>query len=227
MTGKPGHESAPSSGRAPLSRRKRRLFTLILFLLSVFLKAATAEAYFRVYRALRKPAPLVLFGPNPNGTGSYRLLPCVDLMRHIEGRKIRIRTNSSGMPWREVCLGKPAGAARVAFLGDSFTFGFWADSIEKSFVGVFDASFPPGRLDVLDLGVGGYGLDDMEPLLQEEVLRFHPDHAVVMFYDGNDFRDTYLGIGKLDISGSAPRGRLPRNTGPRTPRDSFPGQSGC
>lgn len=139
---------------------------------------------------------LALVQPNPHGTGSYRLRPNLDLATTIRGQATHVRTNRFGMHWREVERDKPAQLRRVAFLGDSFTFGCWTPSVETSFVGVFENGLNRKRIEALNFGVGGYGLLDMELLLKEEVLSFEPDWVVVAVFVGNDFRDTYLGLDK-------------------------------
>ena len=103
------------------------------------------------------------------------------------------------MSWREVNYEKE-GKIRVAFVGDSFTFGCWSDDIEKSFVGVFDSLLASKNYESLNFGVGGYGLDDEELILKEKVFQFDPDYVVLMFFNGNDFRDTYLGLNKYTIN---------------------------
>ncbi len=133
------------------------------------------------------------------GTGSYRLKRNVDIKTHAGGRAVTIRTNQHGMHWRDVTIEKSDQRRRIAFLGDSFTFGSWADNYEKSFVGVFDANVSSERWEVLNFGVGGYGLGDMELQLQENVLAFSPSYVVVVVFAGNDFRDTFLGIDKERI----------------------------
>lgn len=132
---------------------------------------------------------LVLRGPNldrdnPHGSGSYRLSP------NVSSRNIQ--TNSYGMRWREVERAKPSGRKRVAFVGDSFTFGCCADTVQKSFVGIFDTQMREHKIDALNFGVGGYGFPDMYLLLKEEVVTFQPDFVFLMFFNGNDFSDTYL-----------------------------------
>jgi Carbamoyltransferase N-terminus len=42
--------------------------------------------------------------------------------------------------------------------------------------------------------------DDIELILKEEVFLFDPDYVVLMFFNGNDFRDTYLGLNKYTIN---------------------------
>ncbi len=140
-----------------------------------------------------------LLVPNPHGTGSYRLQPGYDFATRIDGREVRIQTNQLGMPWREVTVESKDRRRRIAFVGDSFTFGSWADSYEKAFVGVFDRSVSPERFEVLNFGVGGYGLADMELQIREEVIDFSPAFVIAVIFTGNDFRDTFLGIDKEDL----------------------------
>ena len=145
---------------------------LILVSLSVFLTLAFAEAVLRLIDY--SPGELALFRENPYGTGSYRLRPNLDIVTKFGTKDIRIKTNAYGMRWRDVSLSKRAGTTRVAFVGDSFTFGQWADSIEHTRAGVFDATLAPNGVEVLNFGVPGYGLADIELLIREQVLRFTP-----------------------------------------------------
>jgi lysophospholipase L1-like esterase len=84
-------------------------------------------------------------------------------------------------------------------VGDSFTFGCWADDHEKSFVGVFEKNVSHERFEVLNFGVGGYGPADMELQIREEVIRFSPAFVIAVVFTGNDFRDTLLGLNKEDL----------------------------
>lgn len=144
------------------------------------------------------PQEIVLLQENAAGTGSYRLRPNLDLETRVEATRVRIVTNSHGMPWRETRV-KGDGRPRVAFLGDSFTFGSWARDSAHSFVGVFESRVAPEGLEALNFGVGGYGLLDEELLLQESVLEFEPSYVVLVMYTGNDFRDTWLGLNRERI----------------------------
>jgi lysophospholipase L1-like esterase len=141
-----------------------------------------------------KPHGLELMRDNPSGAGSYRLIPGLDLTTWVKGLRVRIRTNRHAMHWREVEVDKRPRSRRAAFLGDSFAFGCWARDVEHSMVGVFEAGLNRERVEALNFGVGGYGLDDMELLLREQVLDFAPDWVIVLLFTGNDLRDTWLGI---------------------------------
>ena len=185
------------------SAKKRAVFVLIASGLSVCLFLALVELGARVIQARLTPPKrgqeLDILMPNPRGTGSYRLKPDLDLTTKAGGRPVRIRTNRHGMPWREVEIEKTDRRRRIAFLGDSFTFGSWANSYEEAFVGVFEQNVSRERWEVLNFGVGGYGLGDMKLLLSEEVMAFSPSYVVVVVFTGNDFRDTFLGLDKERI----------------------------
>jgi lysophospholipase L1-like esterase len=202
-TGDPRSTDAHEALVRALPRRRRALLALSAACVGFAASFAPVEALLRAHeRRLRQrsEAPLEalsILAPNPSG--SYRLKPGVDLTTRVQDRAVRIQTNSHGMRWRETSLAKPAGKQRVAFLGDSFTFGCWSSSIESSFVSVFERGISPRKFEVLNFGVGGYGLDDMRLQLEEQVLPFAPDYVVVMIFNGNDFRDTYLGISKAKI----------------------------
>jgi len=163
------------------------LILVSLFLVEVFLRAT-------------EPRPLAIARENPNGTGSYRLKPNLDLPYRQGGKCIRIKTNSHGMRWREVSVAKRAGKRRVAFLGDSFTFGMAADSVEKGFVGVFDSQIDRSKYEVLNFGMPGYGFGDVRLQLEEQVFAFQPDYVILVSFNGNDLRDTYLGANKYKLA---------------------------
>jgi len=187
-----------------IPRARRIAFIAVSLAASLFVSLVLFEVGARIIESQRSDRPqrrerLDLLMTNPNGTGSYRLKPDVDLVTRIDRREVRIRTNRHGMHWRDVTIRKNDGRRRIAFLGDSFTFGSWAGGYEESFVGTFDKSVSPERWEVLNFGVGGYGLADEELLLREQVLEFSPSYVIVVVFAGNDFRDTYLGIDKESI----------------------------
>jgi hypothetical protein len=90
-----------------------------------------------------------------------------------------LSSNSRGLRGaREYSLDKPAGSSRIVVVGDSFTFGedvgddeAWPRRLEE---------LMPGT-EVLNLGVHGYGHDQMLLYLRAEGLRYHPDVVVVGF----------------------------------------------
>ena len=104
----------------------------------------------------------------------------------------RLSTNSKGIRGPEYSYDKAPGKKRILILGDSFTFG---DEVS-------DAQTYPHYLQTLlpdsefiNLGVHGYGHDQMLLYLEEEGLRYHPDLVILGFIDADmarnllDFRD--------------------------------------
>jgi SGNH hydrolase-like domain, acetyltransferase AlgX len=136
--------------------------------------------------------------PNPSGNGSYRLKPNMEITTLVSNRLVHIKLNSFGMNWKDARLEKAKGKTRIAFVGDSFTWGSWASDAAHGLVGVFN-SMMPASIEVLNFGVPGYGIDDEELMIKEEVTKFKPDYVVLCFFNGNDFRDTYLGMRKYVI----------------------------
>jgi hypothetical protein len=165
---------------------------------SIVLSLAAAESTLRLFDF--RPGELRLYAEARDGNGLFRLKPNLDITTYVGSEQVIIRTNSHGMRWREVSYHKLAGTKRIAFVGDSFTFGLWANRIENSFVGQVDAALAPRGVEVLNFGVPGYGLREAAALLREQVLRFEPDYVVLMFFNGNEFLDTYLGMERYGVS---------------------------
>lgn len=141
------------------------------------------------------PGELRLFRENPHGTGSYRLRANMETGVRFGQTTIALQTNEAGM--RSHTTREHAGAKRVAFVGDSFTFGLWASESDRTFVSVFDAV--ADEFDALNFGVPGYGLLDAELLIREELSKLKPRCIVLVFYNGNDFFDTYLGLNRYHV----------------------------
>lgn len=187
--------SAKNTSRDSGHRARHRGAKIILLLSSCGFALVVAEIFLRAIHYA--PEELHLFRDNPNGTGSYRLRPNVDVVTR-SGKSIK--TNSLGMRWREIPLIHPEAKKRIAFVGDSFTFGLWANTVEECFVSVFERQLGPDKFEALNFGVPGFGLLDIELLLREEVLSFRPDCVVLMCYNGNDFLDTYLGLDRYYVA---------------------------
>lgn len=84
-------------------------------------------------------------------------------------------------------------AYRIAALGDSFTFGYGVEEEQawpRRLEAMLNEGRSPGRrVEVLNLGIGGYGTWQEAALLDEICARWKPDLALVAFYIGNDPQD--------------------------------------
>jgi hypothetical protein len=169
-------------------------------LLVIFISFIGSIILFEIFLRFHKEHKRVsIYFKNPNGTGSFRIRPNLHLVTNFGYNLISIDTNSLGMRWREVKIDNPLNKRRIAFVGDSFAFGFWSDKAESGLAGVFDSQLNGRNFEVINFAVPGYGLLDIELQIKEQVLLFKPEYLILMFFNGNDFRDTYLGLNKYDI----------------------------
>lgn len=176
-------------------RRRIPPFALVVTPIAVIVGLGVIEVFLRA----TEPRPFALARPNPAGTGSFRMKPNLDFVYPYGENNVRITTNSHGMRWREVSSTKPAGKERVAFVGDSFIFGESADSVEESMAGVFESKIDQSKYEVLNFGMVGYGFADIRLQLKEQIFAFDPEYVIIVSFNGNDFRDTYLGLNQYDI----------------------------
>ena len=129
-------------------------------------------------------------------------LPDPDLEARLKpGFTDRVVTTEFASTWRineDGYRGPRAGergpaAFRIAALGDSFTFGYgveeedaWPRRLEAT---LDEGRSPSARVEVANLGVGGYGTFHEVAWLERIEQKVRPDLAVVEFYVGNDPAD--------------------------------------
>lgn len=106
----------------------------------------------------------------------------VDLV-DVEG--IPVRSNSEGFWDNEFVLQKPLHRCRIAFLGDSFTWGMGVRE-EERFTNLVAAANP--EWESLNFGLPGYGTDQSLLLWQHIAHRYQPDLVILTIYQ-NDYVD--------------------------------------
>jgi hypothetical protein len=87
-----------------------------------------------------------------------------------------VSTNANGVRGRREYARERGGERRIVVIGDSFAFG-WGVSDRETYAARLEASLP--RCEVLNLGVGGYGTDQMLLMLESEGVRYRPDLVIV------------------------------------------------
>lgn len=98
------------------------------------------------------------------------------------GRRTESRANSQG--WRDVehALEKPRGRVRILFVGDSFTYGTVAlDALYTRRVEFKLRALGHSQVEVISIGVGGWGPDQELEAIRNEGLRYRPDLVVYQF----------------------------------------------
>jgi len=135
------------------------------------------------YPPFHQPDPITGLGLRPNTSGWYRK----------EGQAY-VATNSQGLRDRERPLAKPPGTYRVAVLGDSYPEALQVD-VEKTFWRLLEhrleaCAFRSAKhVDVINLGVSGFGTGQALRMLQMRGLAYQPDLVILAFFPGNDVRN--------------------------------------
>lgn len=106
---------------------------------------------------------------------------------------------------------KVGDRARIVALGDSFTFGYGVES-EEAWPARLEAVLARrsgGAIEVVNLGVGGYGaVQEVAWLAERLEAGLGPDLVVLGFYPGNDLSDSVRGLAarRAREAGGAPAG---------------------
>jgi hypothetical protein len=87
-----------------------------------------------------------------------------------------VSTNANGARGRREYTRERGDARRIVVIGDSFAFG-WGVVDGETYAARLEESLP--RCEVVNLGVGGYGTDQMLLMLESEGLRYRPDLVIV------------------------------------------------
>jgi lysophospholipase L1-like esterase len=104
------------------------------------------------------------------------------------GQTVPVSLNSKGYRGtREYADYKKPGSFRILAAGDSFTFGFGVHDTE-TFPAQMEALDP--SLEVLNLGVAGYGVDQIYLSAQRELSETHPDLVLISVYPEDFWRAT-------------------------------------
>jgi len=122
------------------------------------------------------------------------------------GKGVYLRTNSHGFRSNvEQRTKVPDGKVRIICSGDSFTFGYGVDN-DHAWCQIL--SELDGRIESINMGQGGYGIDQAYLWYRRDGRRFNPSIHIFAFID-EDFRrmgsDRFFDYGKptLAIRGSA------------------------
>jgi hypothetical protein len=110
---------------------------------------------------------------------------------------IRIETNAHGLRDRDFASEKPNGVvSRMLVLGDSMTHGMGVeaeDTYPKVLERLLAGLAGPGKYEVINAGIYGYGTDQEVVLFEKLIPLYHPDIALLAFFALNDFADNMNG----------------------------------
>jgi hypothetical protein len=143
--------------------------------------------WIRLHREKREQTgPHAIYHP----TRGWALKPGIKDMRVFDGTILN--SNSKGLRGKtEYEYERTAGKQRIVLLGDSFTFGSEV-SDDETYAHNLESALP--HTEVLNLGVQGYGQDQMLLYLKEEGVKYHPDVVILGF----TYIDIYRSIWSFD-----------------------------
>jgi lysophospholipase L1-like esterase len=178
----------------------QRTATLLLLLVSSALALLVAEITLRSLRSFATDDHSEFLVPHP--TLGWMLQPNARYQAAIDGELFEIAYNGRG--WRDIeRTPAPSDDPRVVVLGDSFMEGYTVP-LEQNFHRQLESrlrgSLP--ALEVINLGVSGYGTLQALLAYEMEGRRYAPDLVLLGFYLSNDLRDNSLEIETLRKPGS-------------------------
>ena len=161
----------------------------LLLLGSVLFSVATVECGLRVYhtgslRGLSGEHSLRM----PHATRGWALVPDEASFQRTRDYGVLVRTNALGMRDRPHARLPAPGTFRIVVLGDSFMEAYQVP-LEQSLPYQLQERLASRGVEVLNLGVGGYGTAQALLALQEEGLGYQPKLVVLAFYAGNDVQN--------------------------------------
>jgi GDSL-like Lipase/Acylhydrolase family len=176
-----GAHAAWSTSDAP-SRARSSVFRAVMLTLSAVLSVVLAEAVVRVVH------------PEPVG---FSWMTAEGITVHVPNRtavyrqydvEAEVSINALGFRGGEFAIPKPPGMFRILAIGDSFTEAMQVAE-RDSYVARIHEALSRHRVEVLNLGVSGYGTSDELALLRAYGPRLEPDLAILFFAVQNDVRN--------------------------------------
>ncbi len=160
----------------------------LLFLSSLF-ALTTAElalrlCFFKSFSlpkteaGLRRPHPVL----------GWSLSPDASILVHKPDYTVEVKTNSKGFRDVEHEYRPVPGVFRILVLGDSFMEAYQVE-LEESLPRRLERALAGRGVEVVNMGVGGYGTAQEFLLLREEGVKFEPDLVVLAFLQTNDVRN--------------------------------------
>jgi len=165
-----------------VSRLRAILPNLILLTVSAAIVVAGLEI------ALRILAPSEMIYPPEQGRGKASRFDPLLGWANKEGATTELKTpefsatvtiNSKGLRGREIPYERTPGTARIALLGDSFAWGFGV-SDDEALAPQLERALG-GGVEVVNMGVIGYGTDQEALFYESEGRRYAPDLVLLVF----------------------------------------------
>jgi hypothetical protein len=169
--------------------------TLVL-LVTLLLSLAVVEFFLRGFLPEDMGTTWDLRVPHPEF--GWSLQPDISYHYRMAADMIHVEHNSKGFHDFEHRYENPEGVSRIVVLGDSFMEAFSVHSGDTLYSQLAGQLQTAGReVEVINLGVGGYGTLQEYLVYLAEGRRYRPDVVLLGFYFGNDLRNNLLELEKI------------------------------
>lgn len=168
---------------------KSTLLRVLLLVFSVAVCITAMEWTLRLthYGSIRHlSGEHVLRGPHP--TRGWALIPGRSAYQRSMDYAVQVDINEQGLRDRPHEYTPAPGVFRVVVLGDSFMEAYQV-RLEQSLPFLLQERLVDRQVEVINLGVGGYGTAQELLSLEEEGLLYRPDLVVLAFFAGNDIQN--------------------------------------
>jgi len=183
-------------------KKKRILANLILIVISVVISLLLAEFFLSkimhidIERSFHHRIPHPVLG--------WVLKPNIDYVDKISGEKVEVKYNSKGFRDVEHTVENEHGTFRILVLGDSFMEAY-SVQLNDSFSRRLEQL---GRnngmnIEVINLGVGGYGTLQEYLMFHEIGKQYRPNIILLAFYLGNDLSNNSFALESISSSDSS------------------------
>ncbi|MDD5012182.1 MAG: SGNH/GDSL hydrolase family protein [Candidatus Nanoarchaeia archaeon] len=116
----------------------------------------------------------------------YKLSPNYEGVQSVPGKMFGLKTNSKGLrDDREYNYEKRENISRILILGDSFAFGNGVE-LKETYAEYLRELFSNQSVEVVNLGVPGYGINNEYLSFIEEGYKYNPD-IIILNYVTNDW----------------------------------------
>ena len=171
-----------------MSKTTQRVATLLLVLISVIGSLYVAELVLRHYVPLNEGTTFEHRPPHP--LLGWTSEPGITFDNQMDEAMVRVSYNTAGFRDREHTYENPAGAYRIVVLGDSYMEAYSVE-FDQAFHFLIEKIARSKGIDVevISLGVGGYGTLQEYLVYREIGRKYKPDLVLLAFTSSNDVRD--------------------------------------
>jgi len=171
------------------------LVNVTLVLVSITLGLGIIELYFRAFQ----PQAIVPRYVESSSYGIRKNIGNVDGLIITSEYRHGFHTNAQGFRGtKEYAIPKPRGTYRVIVLGDSATLGHGVEDHETFSAILADGMMSRRPIEVINMGVSGFGTAEELVQLQHIGWKYEPDLVVLAYFPNDPYNNVVSGLFKIE-----------------------------